>query len=38
MLNRRHAINHLGDVLSAQEETETSTAVLFLDLNRFKNY
>ncbi len=34
--NRRHAINHLSDVLSAQEETGTSTAVLFLDLNRFK--
>lgn len=34
--NRRHGINHLNDVLSAQEETKTSTVVLFLDLNRFK--
>ncbi|MFJ5963675.1 EAL domain-containing protein [Bacillus sp. NPDC093026] len=34
--NRRHGINHLNDVLSSQEETGTSTAVLFLDLNRFK--
>ena len=34
--NRRHGINYLNDVLSAQEETKTSTAVLFLDLNRFK--
>ncbi|PCK12621.1 hypothetical protein CEY07_06315 [Bacillus safensis] len=34
--NRRHGINHLNDVLSAQEKSKTSTAVLFLDLNRFK--
>ncbi|MEI4791392.1 EAL domain-containing protein [Bacillus sp. FJAT-53060] len=34
--NRRHGINHLNNVLSTQEETRTSTAVLFLDLNRFK--
>ncbi|MCY7552902.1 hypothetical protein MH145_20515, partial [Bacillus safensis] len=28
--NRRHGINHLNDVLSAQEKSKTSTAVLFL--------
>ncbi|MGE6631116.1 bifunctional diguanylate cyclase/phosphodiesterase [Bacillus sp. NPDC077027] len=34
--NRRHGINHLKDVLTHQQETGKSTAVLFLDLNRFK--
>lgn len=34
--NRRHGINHLNEVLSFQKETRSSTAVLFLDLNRFK--
>ncbi|MDM5297642.1 EAL domain-containing protein [Bacillus pumilus] len=34
--NRRHGINHLNEMLSSQEETGASTAVLFLDLNRFK--
>ncbi|MFS0654390.1 EAL domain-containing protein [Bacillus sp. 179-C3.3 HS] len=34
--NRRHGIQHLNKMLSSQEENGTSTAVLFLDLNRFK--
>lgn len=34
--NRRHLVHHLNGLLDAAEHTETSGAVLFIDLDRFK--